>query len=129
MERRYRMAKKKMKSPIVIKKTSSGAFTVTVDFDDSYVIDNYISSFVETESEALQKVRIDSVENLMRHLRCSVLLEVYLKTVSIKRIGRQVGWRLSRTQALALVWLFRDFNSNSIHPVFQLKTALHQALS
>lgn len=106
-----------------VKKLSSGKLSFKLDYVDADAIAVAIMSYLETESVNLLKVRKE--KDPARWLMFYTIHELYRKhSGKLLGAGPEHNYILDRSEALALVWLFRDENGKKITACFELKVEL-----
>jgi hypothetical protein len=111
---------------MLVKKTKSGKFSLELDLVGRESLLIALINFLEDESVAILFKQIKNETDAMRHLYYCVLAELALKhRYFISPAGRQ-KILLTRSQAIAIMWLLRHYDNNFF--LLELKSNLHQLL-
>jgi hypothetical protein len=110
-----------------IKKLNSSRLSFKLDYEEADQVANIIMSYLETESVNIRSVKKE--KDPARWLMYYTIHEMYRKhSGKLLGAGPQHNYIIECSEALALVWLFKDVPSKEINAAFQLKQALYQKI-
>lgn len=112
---------------MLVKKLNSRRLSFKLDYEEADQVAILIMSYLETESVNILSVKKE--KDPARWLMYYTLAEFYQKhSGKLLGAGPKHNYIVDFSEALALVWLFRDVPTKEINAAFQLKQALYQKI-
>lgn len=111
---------------MVVKKTKKGRFTLALSFELRGRIFDALIDHIQSEAGRMRVLSLTHQGGVMEHLYYTTLGE-FLKTRDFSLMSaEETKWTISRTHALALMWLLRRYDDDL--GMLQLKSELHKML-
>lgn len=111
---------------MLVRKTNKGRFTIALSFELRDQTFRALIAYLEDESVRVRQVKLTHEDGVMRHLYYTTLNE-FLKARDFCLVSpEEIKWTISRTHAIALMWLLRHYDDNM--SMLQLKSELHKML-
>lgn len=109
-----------------VKRTKNGSFNAELTFIDRKNISNAMCDFLESHQHQIHNIRLMNEADVMKQMYYSIINQLFIK----KSIGdfspETIKWKLTRAEAIALMWLLRTHDNNM--SLLELKSVLHKQL-
>ena len=111
---------------MVVRKTKKGRFTFALSYELRDKIFRALIAFLEDETPRARLSRLVQRDEVMLQLYYSTLNDILTTRDFCHATTEEIKWTLSRTHAIALMWLLRQHDDDL--PMLELKSQLHQTL-